>query len=357
MTRRIVFHIGLEKTGSTAFQVFCAKHREALARHGVLYPRYGARLRANHAAFAASYLGDGAVDPSIIRRAPPRERAICAMRRELDRSGVDCGLISAEHLSSRFDARRTDALARDFADREVKIVVVVRDLHARFVSAYGTAIESGGRLSLEAYADEVLDPANPYLDIKATLEPWRQAFGSDRVVVLDYDAERDIVPALLKACGLDGVAALRSSGRRDNVAMAPDALRVLCLCNRLLHARQGSPAARPLPIWTQHRFFSNACRSVLTRAAPLGSAPWTVTRHTLERLDRAAAAERRWLLGHHGIALKVGTTRGSLAVGHEAPPSKRQLTEAEALVRRVVGPFWRVSDALVTATLAMSRLR
>ena len=32
MTREIVFHIGLEKTGTTAFQRFCAAHRGALAR-------------------------------------------------------------------------------------------------------------------------------------------------------------------------------------------------------------------------------------------------------------------------------------------------------------------------------------
>ena len=160
----------------------------------------------------------------------------------------------------------------------MKIVVVVRDLHARFISAYGTAIESGSRLSLEAYADEVLDPPTPTSTSLQLWEPWRQAFGPDRVMVLDYDAEPDIVPALLKACGLDSVAARRSPSRRDKVAMKPDALRVLRLCNRLLHARQGSPAARPLPIWTQHIFFSNACRSVLARGAPLSSTPWTVTR-------------------------------------------------------------------------------
>ena len=35
---RLVLHIGLEKTGTTSFQAFCAEHRPALAQSGVLYP-------------------------------------------------------------------------------------------------------------------------------------------------------------------------------------------------------------------------------------------------------------------------------------------------------------------------------
>ena len=358
MTGRMVFHIGLEKTGTTAFQLFCAAHRGLLTRHGVLYPRTGAQRRAHHAAFAASYLGDAVPDPSIARRPPTRESTVRALRRELDRSGVRCGLISAEHLSSRFDGRRAEALARDFADRDVRIVVAVRDLHARFVSAYGTAIESGGRLSLDAYADEVLDPANPYLDIAATLSPWRRAFGTDRIAVVDYDAAGDIVPALLAACGLAGLDAARPARWRDKSAMAPDALRVLRLCNIRLHERQGSPAGRALPIWAQHTFFSNACRRLLSRSVPPGAgAPWSVTPRNLERLDRAADRERAWLLAHHGLRLRGADARSGLLVGPDAPPSARHLAEAQALVDRVAGPLWSLGAALVAANRVAARRR
>lgn len=362
MTREIVFHIGLEKTGTTAFQRFCAAHRGALARRGVLYPRFRARRRTNHAAFAASYLADAVADPSIVAFAPTRERAVRALRCEMDRSSAAATLLSAEHLSSRFDDARAAALASDFADRDARVVVAVRDLHARFLSAYGTAVVSGGRLSLDAYADEVLDPANPYLDIAATLGPWRRAFGAGRVAVVDYDAAGgDVVPALLRACGVDG-ASLRGPAGRDKPTPSRNTVRVLRLCNGLLHDRQGRPSARPLAVWAQHRVFSVACRRALDRLsrggeAPRGAEPWTVSRHTLDRLDRAAAAERRWLLDHHGVALRGSDARRHLTVGGGEPSSARDAALARDVVDRVAGPLWRVGEALVAASAALERLR
>ena len=54
--RRLVLHIGLEKTGTTSFQAFCADNRAALAARGALYPANAeCFLRLNHAPLAASY--------------------------------------------------------------------------------------------------------------------------------------------------------------------------------------------------------------------------------------------------------------------------------------------------------------
>lgn len=353
--RRLVVHIGLEKTGTTSFQRFCAENRAGLAEAGILYPRYRARRRANHAAVAAVYLTHQVRDYSVVAFAPKREAAVRALKREIERSPAPCALLSAEHFSSRFDATAAGAFARDFAAYQPRVVVAVRDLHGRFLSSYATAIEAGGQKSIDDYADEVLDPRNPYLDIAATLAPWTRALGADRLTIVDYDAQGDVVTALLEACGAGALAGEARPARRARVSMGPDGVRALRACNALIRARQGDPAGRPFPVWAQHTFFSNACWRAIraSRPQPAPAPLWRVSPGTLDRLDRAAERERSFLLREHGMTTRGAGDRARIvAVEHPEAPDGAAAILADALVRRVAGPLWPMSRLLVAAALA-----
>lgn len=194
--RRLILHIGLEKTGSTSFQAYCAENRERLAAAGALYPVHPACfLHDNHAPLAASYFSaEEAGRLAIAGRSADRAEAIAALKDES--AGAELTLISAEHLSSRFDPARIAALAADVADYEASVAVVVRHPLPRALSAYATAVASGRALTLDAFVDELLAPGNPYLLSRRTIEAWSEVFGRDRMIVVAYAEGADIVPAL-----------------------------------------------------------------------------------------------------------------------------------------------------------------
>jgi hypothetical protein len=54
---KVIFHIGLEKTGTTSFQRFCTRNARRLLKHNVLYPKRSSAFHAlNHTPLTASYL-------------------------------------------------------------------------------------------------------------------------------------------------------------------------------------------------------------------------------------------------------------------------------------------------------------
>jgi len=214
--RRLILHIGLEKTGSTAFQAYCTKNRRRLAAAGVVYPAHPACfLGLNHAPLAASYFSAEEAEALLIAgRSADRREAIAALKAES--AGAALTLISAEHLSSRFDPGRIHALAADLADYEVSVAVVVRDPVARARAAYATAVASGRALTLAAFVEELLAPGNGYLLSRAVIEAWSQVFGRERMIVAGYREGQDIVPALARR--LIPGAAPETGGLRRNVS-------------------------------------------------------------------------------------------------------------------------------------------
>ena len=115
MGKRIVFHIGLAKTGTTSFQHECHAGRRLLARDGVLYPRAMEGLAKNHSPLAASYLAHRPYDPTIAPKVVPRAAAVTKLRAEIDASPCRLALVSSEHLSIHFDAYEAGHLAEDFS--------------------------------------------------------------------------------------------------------------------------------------------------------------------------------------------------------------------------------------------------
>jgi hypothetical protein len=298
MKRRVTFHIGLEKTGTDSFQRFCAEQRGLLARHATLYPtRSLAFADYSHAPLAACYLDYR--DYSITSSGRPYDAVIRSLSAEIEASPADHILISAEHLSSRFRDAAIDRLAADFATFDCRIAVVVRPHRARLCAAYSQSVRAGRALTLDAYCDEVLHPANPYMRYATTIAAWERVFGRDHVRVFCHASGQDIVPVLCRALISADFSPPATAAFWDNRSTGPVVTEWL--------RRFNSVAAR-IP-GASHRAVRTALRGPrqglthLLKAFTRDDRPWELRRNDTARLAEIAALDTAWLQEHYGIRL------------------------------------------------------
>ena len=337
MDKRIVFHVGLAKTGTTSFQHECRHNRRRLARAGVLYPRATRGWAKNHSPLAASYLAHRPHDPTIALQVVPRELAVAAVHREIAASACPVALVSSEHFSIHFDLYEAGHLAADFADLSPEIVVALREPYGRFLSMWNTHVTAGGQLSLEDYARTILVPDNRFISIRETLLIWREAFGADRVHLVDWDTTRDVGAAVLRRCGVMQPPPARA---RRRVSLPLGTIEALRLVNAGIAARQ---TATGVAAWAQHSAFSVLARRRLARQAG-GESRAIVSPRTMAALDLIWAQDRDWLAESCGFAL--ASTRDRLVVGDPPAVTDRQRAAAEALVDRLARGLWPASEAL-----------
>ena len=274
-----MLHIGLEKTGTTSFQAFCADHRRDLAARGALYPANPACfLHINHAPLAASYFSAAQARALLIAgRRVDRAQALAALSAEIETADAPLTLLSAEHFSSRFDPGRIAQLGADLAGFDASVAVVVRPPLARARAAYATTVASGRAITLDAFVDELCRPDNPYLRFRATLEPWANVFGRERMIVVAYREGEDIVAALAKRLLPEG--ARPAGDYRRNVSPSRGET------ERRRRANAGGVAG----LWA--RLFSSP-----DRAAALSP-------DHIRRIEAATAADLAWLESAYGVAL------------------------------------------------------
>lgn len=240
---RIIFHIGLEKTGTTSFQRFCFDNRRDLLEHGVLYPTQSlafSRSSRNHAPLVAAYLDKtGYVDLSLTSSWRPREKTLASLRREIDRAKAPVALISAEHFSSRLCSPQIELLARDFADCACAVAIVLRDHESLVCSAYSSTIRSGRTLTLGEYVDELTLPGNGYIRYADTIARWRAAFGRAAIQVFQLESGRNVIADL--ACRLfgDDFPLADISGYAENQSYGKIALEALRRVNASLPPPDG----------------------------------------------------------------------------------------------------------------------
>lgn len=301
MRRRITFHIGLEKTGTDSFQRFCTEQRVLLAQHATLYPtRSSAFADYSHAPLAACYVDYR--DFSITSSGRPHHTVIGSLLAEIETSSANHVLISAEHLSSRFRDAAIDRLAADFAAFDCRIAVVVRPHRARLCAAYSQSIRAGRALTFEAYCDEVLHPANPYMRYATTIAAWERVFGRDHIRVFCLESGQDIVPVLARALIAPDLSPLPGAAYWDNRSTGPTVTEWLRRFNSVAARTPGvsHPAVRTV---------LRIPRQGLTRLLQTLSRddrPWELRRHDTARLAEIAAVDAAWLQERYGIHLDGG---------------------------------------------------
>lgn len=183
----IYFHIGLNKTGSSAIQDFFYSNREGIAERGVLYPEVGLAPAAHHG--LAAYLDSNVGDPSV------DEAYATAM------SQADDVLFSSEALQEVRNLTRLQALV---GDRPVRVIVYLRDPVTYLRSWWQQDVKASGLVcGFETYARHY------WKSYSNVLRRWSRAFGQQAMIIRPYDRSRfpkgDILSDFLALVGSEAL--------------------------------------------------------------------------------------------------------------------------------------------------------
>ena len=327
----IIFHIGLEKTGTDSFQRFCETNSQTLLRHGVLYPVRGPVFAMrSHRPLVACYLPYRNLDLG-----PSRARAdvLRSLRRRIDATKPDTVLISAEHFSSRFGDAEIAHLARDFADYHCRIAVVVREHGSRIRSAYAQTILSGRMLSFEDYCNECLHPENRYMCYRDTIMPWERTFGRENMQVFSLAPGTNVVEMLCEALIPQAAEARKIMVYWDNKSLGAsgtEALRQVSMALPRPERDRVDLMGRlkwALLRTTRYRIHAQICAA----AGDAQQGSFRMSKENRARLREVADADRQWLAASYGVHLNA-------LDADDGPPPDDVLTET--LAAQVKARLW-----------------
>ena len=302
MRRNLIFHIGLEKTGTDSFQRFCTEHHKLLRDYSVLYPMKRSHFfkNYNHAPLVACYLPHH--DFGLRSSGEARAVVLRSLTAEIDEEDFDTILISAEHFSSRFGDMEIGQLATDFGDYDCRIVVVVRDHVSRLYSAYSQTVLSGRDMTLDAFCDEVFHPHAHYMRYARTIQAWERVFGRKSVSVFCYLPGRNIIPVLCQNLISPAMPLSSIESYWDNRSAGPGPTERLCRVNRAMaRVPVGSSSFAG---WLVLRHIRGGIAKVFRWLdGHQNAGRWHLSPQNQERLSEIAETDRVWLETHYGVHL------------------------------------------------------
>lgn len=237
----LTLHVGLHKTGTTAFQQAMAASRLELSSRGIIYPEreanhsldlytmFGSRLESYLPHVLAGRSGRDldafrqecfAAWESMLKAAPPEAQVIA--------SAEDMTRLSLEEWQSAY------AFFKPFADT-IRVVAVVREPVAWSTSSLQQSVKGG-----EVLWDPELHVPLQFVERK--LDPVVQVAGRENTSVFVFDtlagAEGGLVPALAEALGVPTDLARRLDAGTRNLSLSAPAVTLLSLVNERHPLRQ-----------------------------------------------------------------------------------------------------------------------
>jgi hypothetical protein len=333
-------HIGLERTGTTSLQRFCADYKRELRKVSILYPTrslaYAGGAWRNHAPLASCYFHPQLRDLTIPFPSERKEMVLSSLSREIDTSGADVALLSSEHLSSRLMLPQIRALAADLAGYDCRVAVVVRDPAARFFSSYSAHIVSGGTTSVEVYTDSKLVGEAPYFRSIDLIRPWEEAFGPENTGVFAYDRKGDVLRAIVQRFAPREMATPPLSSYGENFSYGPLLIEAFRRAN--LRATERNSWSNSTEDWARRRAVNFLLRMWLkTTSTNPRAGSWAMDNSRMAQVEALAEADRQSLNAQYGIGLPERKT--SLVMPQE---------QAEFCIERFLkraDDFWRLIDA------------
>lgn len=286
--RRLVLHLGMGKTGSSALQVAFARNRAQLERIGVDYLKHvsdagaseGRTTSGNGSSLIPALCAFDGNAPLSLERARTEFHAFAE---RVAASSCPTVLLSCEQLYasaySHFDALIEAVQA---AGVRFETVVYVRDLAPFYMSLYSQHVKrslyAGSLLQFITDGDE--------LDLRAgrfqpRLTYLRQAVGSDRLTVLHYDSEKpELFPRFVQRLFAHRLDAGWSLPPPDvNRSLTRHEIALMIYANRLLTSRD------------QGKLVSD----VLLELPPLSGAAAEITEAEIMLLEEKFADQVAWI--------------------------------------------------------------
>ncbi|WP_238367970.1 hypothetical protein [Mesobacterium pallidum] len=196
--RKLVLHIGTEKTATTSIQDFVYANRAPLAEHGVqLADGLGVPNNQKIAAYFQNQIDDYMKDRRIYtmhEKDAYFDGFDDEMRREfaalLEKGSTV--FITSELLHSRLnDQDSIDSLAaflRSIFD-EIKVLCYIREQSALATSFYSTTVKAGNTDDFDTFLAPI-GPDAHYYNYEQFLAKWEHAFGIDALRVKIFDRDR-----------------------------------------------------------------------------------------------------------------------------------------------------------------------
>lgn len=199
----VLLHIGSEKTGTTYLQHTLHANANLLRKkYGVLYPTDSllCQQRAHHP-IAAAFLSSDRCDFIAASSQQPVALMMDHLNRHIDRTRSDCVLLSAEHMSSRFDRAAIHELAGYLSAHSVHVILYARRQDEMALSALSTDLCCGSRdwIPIDRISPDVRR-FNPL----QVVEDWQAVFGNDAVTVRSYASacRNSLTADFLRCAGL-----------------------------------------------------------------------------------------------------------------------------------------------------------
>jgi hypothetical protein len=201
--RRVYLHIGLQKTGTSYLQAIFWAAQAELRRQGLdLVP--GSKRETFHLMLDVRGRYDERLDPADVATAVERLPAQLAAAGER-------ALVSEESLASATvaQARR---LVEACGDREVHLVVTVRDLARLVPSMWQQQLRSGGTVGFDDYVDSLVRRQGPAAKrfwsnqgLLRVLDRWEKLVPAERIHVVTVPASGPQTALLERYCSVLGV--------------------------------------------------------------------------------------------------------------------------------------------------------
>jgi hypothetical protein len=218
VARKVFFHVGLPKTGTTYLQTLMWSNRTELRRQGVLLPGESSRQHL----WASGVVRE---DPNLDRRSPDAKQAWDLLRQEINR-WRGTAVVSHEFFASASGEQAARAAA-GLDGAEVHVVVTARDTLSLVTARWQEYVKNGATVPIDGYPEsEETDPVDEWdwgtLDLADVLRRWGATLPHERVHVLTLPKPEEPRETLwLRFAALVGIdpAACESAGSVQNESL------------------------------------------------------------------------------------------------------------------------------------------
>lgn len=184
--KKLFLHIGFNKTGSTSIQKNLARNAEALKQQGIFFPfrpKAPYMQGRQHVPLAAAVPGRH-VHWLRQHKRESLKTAFTTLRADLEEQDCNAAVLSTESFGGLdMDAAKVSWLTTQLPGYDISVIAYIRRQDAYFLSAYQQRIKAGGTAAFRFAQHETM----PALRFDRRLAPWREVFGSDRVLVRPFD--------------------------------------------------------------------------------------------------------------------------------------------------------------------------